>query len=276
MMGLYNVHKIDSKAVLETYFRQDNVLLHLYEIGDLDDFFWSQTSWVALKSDDGNIDFIILTYSGADPPVIIALGGNTEPGVDLLNRMRFAGLLSTRFYSHLSLGLAASLAGSYHSNHHGRYFKMGLSDRNAALTTDTSQAALLLPADLPLIKAFYQVHYPGNWFDPRMLETMQTYGVWSSSAEDSGQAELIAIAGVHVYSVAYSVAALGNIAVHLDHRGKGLARTVTAALVKSLLAAGIQDIGLNVLADNAAAVACYARLGFVQIAEFEEIMWDLK
>lgn len=275
MSEIYSFEKINSKPELEAYFRRDNVLLHLYEIGDLDDFFWSQTSWTALKDETGKAHFIVLTYAGADPPVVIALGGSTDHGVALLNRMLTTGLLSTRFYSHLSLGLSESLVGAYCPEHHGQYCKMGLSDRNAADSVDTSAVQLLLPAHLPEIEAFYRVHYPGNWFDSKMLDTRQTFGIWSASTAHSA-GELVAIAGVHVYSVTYSVAALGNIAVHLDHRGKGLARLVTAALVKSLLSEGIQHIGLNVLADNGAAVACYKRLGFIQIAQFEEIMWDLR
>lgn len=69
---------------------------------------------------------------------------------------------------------------------------------------------------------------------------------------------------------------LGNIAVHPDHRGKGLARKVTAALVKSLLDEGIEQIGLNVSDSNPAAIACYTRLGFERVGTYEEIMWDKK
>lgn len=69
------------------------------------------------------------------------------------------------------------------------------------------------------------------------------------------------MAGVHVYSPAKRVASLGNIATRPDARGRGLAGRLTAALCR-LLQDEIDVIGLNVRADNAAAIACYRGVGF--------------
>lgn len=274
-VSTFRVRSIDSKEELETYFKRDNILLHLYEIGDLDEFFWSNTSWFALENTVGDVKFIALIYGGANPPVVIALGVDAESGQKLLSGMDTKGLLPCRFYSHLSLDLSSALSNLYNCEHHGRYLKMGLLETELARSVDVSGVHQLLPTDLPLIEEFYRVHYPGNWFDSRMLETKQTFGVWSEPLDGAvGCRELLAIAGVHVYSTNYSVAALGNIAVHESHRGRGLARKVTAALVQSLLLEGIAHIGLNVLASNAAAMACYTKLGFAPVAEFEEIMWE--
>ena len=268
--------KIDSKDELEKFFRQSNVLLHLYEIGDLDDFFWPHTEWYAIKDEEFETKFVALIYKGAEPPVIIALGNETAPGRELLQGMCTKKLLQDRFYSHLSLGLPAELSPIYDVECRGLYRKMGLTNPAAALAVDTTGVVRLLTKNLQQIESFYRVHYPGNWFDQRMLETTQTFGVWSRAEDDANSQELIAIAGVHVFSTTYRVAALGNIAVHKDHRGRGLAGRVTAALVQSLLAEGIEHIGLNVSASNAAAVACYTKLGFEPLADFEEIMWTLK
>lgn len=267
--------KIDSKDELESYFRQSNVLLHLYELGDLDDFFWSKTEWYAIKSEEFKTEFVALVYNGAEPPVIIALGNETKRGRELLQGMYATKLLQNRFYSHLSMGLSDELAQIYDVECRGLYRKMGLTNPAAALAVDTIGVDRLSMKDLLEIQSFYRVHYPGNWFDERMLETTQTFGVWATTDEQNNR-ELIAIAGIHVFSTTYRVAALGNIAVHLEHRGRGLAGKVTAALVQSLLNEGIEHIGLNVLASNAAAVACYTKLGFEPLADFEEIMWTLK
>ena len=58
--------------------------------------------------------------------------------------------------------------------------------------------------------------------------------------------DLACIAGVHVYSPRWSVAALGNVATAPELRGQGLARGACAALCRLLLDEGIETIALNV------------------------------
>jgi ribosomal protein S18 acetylase RimI-like enzyme len=79
-----------------------------------------------------------------------------------------------------------------------------------------------------------------------------------------------------VFSKEYKVAALGTIAVHTDFRGIGLAYQVTAALIRSLLLEGIEHIGLNVCSTNGPAIACYHKLAFEKVGEFDEVMWTKK
>ncbi|HEX4607636.1 MAG TPA: GNAT family N-acetyltransferase, partial [Urbifossiella sp.] len=109
----------------------------------------------------------------------------------------------------------------------------------------------------------YAASYPGNWFAPRMLETGCYYGVRRGG-------ELVSVAGVHVYSPRYGAAALGNITTRPDHRGRGLGAAVTARVCRELLRAGVACVGLNVKADNAAAVRCYQALGFEPVADYAE------
>jgi ribosomal protein S18 acetylase RimI-like enzyme len=128
-----------------------------------------------------------------------------------------------------------------------------------------AEAAVLGPGDRERLERFYAEAYPGNWFDPRMLET----GVYRATVE---QGEIVAAGGIHVFSPYHRVAALGNIAVHRAHRGRGLGATVTTAVCHALRAAGITHIGLNVKADNRAAIACYERLGFERCGAYDEFM----
>ncbi len=118
------------------------------------------------------------------------------------------------------------------------------------------------PAHLSEALALYEHSYPGNWFDARMLETGRYYGLW-----DAGR--LVSVAGVHVYSRRYRVAVLGNIATHPAHRGQGYATRVTARLCRTLQDE-VDHIGLNVKADNIAAIHCYQRLGFETVATYAE------
>ncbi|MFL5704574.1 MAG: GNAT family N-acetyltransferase [Ktedonobacteraceae bacterium] len=117
-------------------------------------------------------------------------------------------------------------------------------------------------ADLDELETFYADSYPGNWFDPRMLETGCYYGLRRNK-------QLASVAGIHVYSPRYKVAVLGNVTTHPDYRGQGLATAVCAKLCQALLRT-VDYVGLNVKTDNLSAIKCYERLGFAPIATYEE------
>jgi RimJ/RimL family protein N-acetyltransferase len=226
--------------------------LHAYELGDLDDFFWPYTTWFLLG------DAVALVYHGQALPTVIALAP-PEPLAALLTGLR--PLLPRRFYAHLSPGGLAALADGFDTRAGGRHRKMALRDLDR-LRAATPSGDALGPADLPALLDLYAAAYPGNWFDRRMLETGQYVGVRRDGA-------LVAVAGVHVYSPAYRVAALGNVTTHPAARGQGLATAAVAALCRRLLDT-VDVVTLNVKADNAAAVAVYDRLGFVRVADYDE------
>ena len=138
---------------------------------------------------------------------------------------------------------------------------MALTDP-ARLATVTAAGEVLGAADLPALRALYALAYPGNWFDPRMLATGQYLGIRQDG-------ELLAVAGVHVWSPTYRVAALGNVTTHPRVRGQGLAAAVVAALC-GRLRAHVDHVTLNVKADNVAAVRLYRRLGFSRVADYGE------
>jgi predicted GNAT family acetyltransferase len=89
-------------------------------------------------------------------------------------------------------------------------------------------------------------------------------------------ADLVSVAGVHVYSPQYRVAALGNITTRPDVRGRGLAAVATARLCRELLRSGIEHVGLNVKADNEGAVHCYEKLGFEAVAGYGEYTLEVR
>ena len=53
-----------------------------------------------------------------------------------------------------------------------------------------------------------------------------------------------------------------NIAVHPEHRRKGIAEDLIAALTEALQARGIRSLMLEVRASNAPAISLYEKLGF--------------
>ncbi|HEX7974493.1 MAG TPA: GNAT family N-acetyltransferase, partial [Anaerolineales bacterium] len=249
------------RSEIEAYLRRSPAL-HLYELGDLDDFFWPYTTWYAW-AEGGTLRALFLVYTGTALPVLLALGeAPSEALAGLLKAAR--PFLPGRFYAHFSPGLAQVFDGERQFEPHGGYLKMVLSDPARLAGVQASGVQPLGPADLPEVEAFYRQAYPGNWFDPRMLETGCYYGV-------RRQERLACVAGVHVYSPVYRVAALGNIATLPEFRGQGLAGAATARLCQELRWR-VDTVGLNVRRDNAPAIACYTRLGFTPCAEYEECM----
>ncbi|WP_320068742.1 GNAT family N-acetyltransferase [Micromonospora sp. RTGN7] len=229
--------------------------LHAYQLGDLDDFFWPYTSWFRRGEQ------VALLYHAVVPPTLLAFA-------DAAGRRELAALLAelapvlpARLYAHLSPGLAPVLDGWFEVVDGGRHVKMALTDRGR-LAAAVGEGQPLGAADLPELTELYAAAYPGNWFDPRMLDTGQYVGVRRAGL-------LVAVAGVHVYSPTWRVAALGNVTTRVGYRGRGLARAAVAALCRRLVGR-VDQVTLNVRADNVAAVRLYRGLGFTAVAEYGE------
>ncbi|RPI12881.1 MAG: GNAT family N-acetyltransferase [Ignavibacteriae bacterium] len=262
MDGIINLH---DKKVIEGHLR-GNTGLHIYSIGDLDDFYFPYTVWYGLKA--GNfISAIALLYTAVNPPVLLALAPENE--LYQLNKLLklILHLLPSKFYSHLTPGTEEILLENYKLDFHGDYCKMVLKENR--LVEDTLlQTYQLTFYDLPKIRQLFHESYPDNSFDPRMLET----GMYFGSDADG---KLVSIAGVHVFSQKYKVAALGNITTHPECRGKGLGKLITSRVCKEL-EPHVDVIGLNVHTQNTAALKCYKDLGFEVIAPYREYMAELK
>ncbi|MFJ3792696.1 GNAT family N-acetyltransferase [Kitasatospora sp. NPDC090091] len=247
---------VHDRAELADLLRRDPAL-HAYELGDLDDFFWPWTGWYRLG------DSIALVYHGASgPPTVLAFERPEAVGAlrELLDGL--TGLLPRRFYAHITEGAEDLLVAGLGAESRGLHLKMALTDRARLLRQD-ARGELLTRADLPELLALYETAYPGNWFDPRMLDTGQYVGV-----RDKG--ELVAVAGVHVWSPTQRIAALGNITTHPRVRGQGIGRAVVAELCRRLLDT-VDEVALNVRADNDAAVALYTSLGFATVGRYYEL-----
>jgi RimJ/RimL family protein N-acetyltransferase len=251
---------LHDKNTIEQELRK-NTYLNIYSIGDLDDFFWPYTIWFASENKSG-IEEIVLLYTGQSQPTLVAITENPDQMSRLLRSIYH--LLPAQFYAHLSPGIESVLSNHYQLESYGEHLKMGLLHTAVVDDYDCTNTFALRIDDKHEIVEFYKESYPVNWFDPRMLETNQYFGV-----RDRGQ--LVSVAGVHVYSAEYKVAALGNIATAVSHRNKGYAALVTAKTCKSLLKS-VNHIGLNVKADNNAAISCYRKLGFETVATYGEYM----
>lgn len=253
------ISRLTDRNLLEKYFRQD-LAQHVYSLGDLDDFYWPDTACYGLRTGSG-VDKVVVLYRGAGLPVLLALA---DPGLmDHAYLAELTAFLPDEFYAHLSPGLEDHFADRYLLQEFGQHNKMEL-DRAAFFPPQGSRdACQLRDDDLAEALGLYQISYPGNAFDPRMLSTGMYFGIRRKGS-------LVSVGGVHVYSSRYGVAALGNITTHPDHRNQGLARLVTSRICQALLSR-VDFIGLNVKATNQAAIRLYQALGFkfsVKYAEF--------
>ena len=247
-----------NKNEIEAFLRK-NVPLHIYSIGDLDNFFWQDTQWHALKEGD-KIQALALIYTGQRLPTLQALSEQAGPMRELLRSISL--LLPDHFHAHLSPGVGEVFKGRYQMESCAKHYKMVLNSKRLPDNIDCSRVIRLTDRDLSQMLQLYDEAYPGNWFDPRMLQTKQYFGIKVDN-------KLVSVAGIHVYSNKYRVAALGNITTHPAFRGQGFAQSVTARLCRSL-SENVDHIGLNVKADNTAAVALYKKLGFEITAAYDE------
>lgn len=247
------------RDAIESWLRRD-AAVHLYELGDLDDFFWPSTTWYGLMNDDV-VEAVALLYTATTLPVLVAMGRESTMLQVRALLAELAPVMPARFYAHLVPGSADVLARSFDLVSHGTHDRMVLADRTRVDAVDTRTAVPLGPDDEAELSAFYTRAYPGNWFDPRMLGTGAYFGV-------RREGQIVSVAGVHVVSRRHRVAALGNIATDPLLRGQGLGRIVTAAACQSL--ADADPIGLNVADDNVGAIGLYRSLGFERVTCYEE------
>jgi ribosomal protein S18 acetylase RimI-like enzyme len=253
---------IQDKNELEVFLRK-NTPLHIYSIGDLDDFYWRYTQWYGLKYED-ELEAVVLIYSAVNPSVLLALCRDEE-----LSRMTelLAGvlnLLPKKFYSHLSPGVDKIFKNDYSILQNGNYCKMLLQDNKILSKADTGDVERLSVNDTDALNELYSESYPDNSFNPRMLKTGMYFGIREGD-------KIISVSGVHVFSKQYRVAALGNITTHRDCRGKGLGTKVTVRLCRELI--NYADvIGMNVNIHNTSAIRCYEKIGFRRIASYNEFM----
>jgi ribosomal protein S18 acetylase RimI-like enzyme len=131
-----------------------------------------------------------------------------------------------------------------------------------------SEATVRLGAsDVSALKRLYADGQPSgespDFFYPSMVTDGVFHGIYEGPA-------LVAVAGTHLVAREEGAASIGNVYTRRDQRGRGFGRVVMQAVLSDL--AGIETVGLNVRADNGAAVHLYESLGFARHCEFYEAL----
>ncbi len=250
---------IHEKGIIFNYL-QSNLGLHLYAIGDLDDFFWPKTIWFALTDADV-IQSVALFYVGMKVPVLqLFCEGDPYYAVQLFTKIK--PILPGTFNAHLSQSLIELFDNQNVIRHYGTNFKMILNKKLPEINDPCIRRLTI--NDKQTIIDFFRLSYPQNWFDSRMLETNEYFGYFTDDI-------LAGVSGIHVYSKEYRVAALGNIATHPNYRNQGIGFKMISALCFDLQK-DVDIIGLNVNSQNEHAIKCYQRIGFEIIAQFDEYL----
>ncbi|MBN1231642.1 MAG: GNAT family N-acetyltransferase [Anaerolineales bacterium] len=253
--------RLHSKPTIEKFLLSQKETSY-YLLGDLDEFFWPNTEWYGLGQET-NLKTIALIYSGGEQPVLLNFSKDIPTARSLLRDV--ITNLPEKFEAHLSPELEQEMLKDFSLVSRGEHFQMVLKDASKVYKIDTGSIKQYTLEETEELSSFYDTCYPGNWFDPRLLKTGQYF---CAKNEDG---KILSIAGVHVYSPEYKVAALGNITTHPEFRRQGLATLTTAALCKNLLK-NIDCIGLSVKADNIPAVKTYQTLGFQVVGSYYEYM----
>jgi ribosomal protein S18 acetylase RimI-like enzyme len=127
------------------------------------------------------------------------------------------------------------------------------------------QAQRLSHVDVPALQALYgdgdATGEAPDFFHPSMVNDGVFFGVYDGPT-------LVAAAGTHLFAPEEDAVAIGNIYTMRDRRGRGLGRIATMAVLEAVK--DIKTVGLNVRADNLAALRLYESIGFVRHCPFYE------
>lgn len=214
-----------------------------YALADLDPDFRHLCDW--FMEDNA----VVMIYRGIKPPVLFATGQPQSLRI-LLTQVAPGNYLYT-----LPGYVRAILRRRMRIKKEVRMWRMSLK-KNQFLEWPCQEVGRLGVNDLDKIAALFDDHPDRpDAFTPEQLNLGIFYGA------EEGE-ELISISGTHIVSEWASVAAIGNVFTRPDHRGKGWATRVSAAVISALLAQGINTIVLNVDMENQPGLACYRKLGF--------------
>jgi len=135
---------LHDKAQIEAFLRK-HVYLHIYSIGDLDDFFWHNTVWYAAKDGD-DVQTLVLLYTVPPVPTLHAMCEQQGPTAELLRSILH--LLPGRFHAHLSPGLEEIFAQRGCVESAEMNYKMALRDKSRLFGVDCSQIVRLTANDI--------------------------------------------------------------------------------------------------------------------------------
>lgn len=245
---------LDPASLIDFY--SDDCPAHIYALVDLEEPFWSLSSWyrrgdavVGMVSMPDDAAMAVYAVSTKDPEGCLHLL------IDLVPELP-AGLLVTG-----PVGLGAALRPHRKLAWDGPHVRYHLRRPNDLPETD-ERVVPLDHTDLSALQELYASDPGAAFFLPHMLGDSGFVGVFEGNS-------LVAAAGTHVLSTVQRCAAIGAVFTRPSHRGQGLGAAVTSGAVRRVLGR-VDTLGLNVAAGNNAARAIYEAIGFAAVLTYDE------
>ena len=261
-MPLYAISQVTDLEQIRAFLNTDRDYA-AYALGDLEPPYDDHATWVA-ASRTGEIEGLALLYTSLDPVVLFLMGDRSAISALLMH-----GVGPREVFYTAKPDMESLLNTFYVLTQCVPMYRMRVTKRTFRVLEMNvrPQTSLLSTSHAQLIQDFIHesviVDGRSVAFLPDMVDDGYYHGVFQNE-------KLIAVAGTHLVAHQSGLAAVGNVLVHPDHRGKGLGTLVSEAVTGALLNDGFDTVVLNVSQDNAAAIHIYHRLGFEIAGEFIE------
>jgi GNAT superfamily N-acetyltransferase len=217
-----------------------------YALGDLDGPNRGRVAWGMAHDEAGRPTALVMHHEGLVPQPLFLMGApdGCRAVLESVLKPRDAYLQGTELHE-------AALRGLYDLDAPLQMLRMVV-DRET-FEPFAGPAERLTALDIDDLNRLYQLGFRAG-FPPSVVEDGVYYGV---RVRD----RLVSAAGTHAINPREGIAVVGNVMTHADYRGHDFAKMVTSAVTAELLDR-VEDVALNVHADNDPAVAAYSRLGY--------------
>jgi len=248
-------------------FLQQDRIYAAYAIGDLEPSLFAQSQWFAAEY-DGETRALTLFFTGLQPPALFTMG-DTDGVATILD----SALQPKRAYFTCRAEHLPVVETYYDLDEIEHMFRMAIAPADFRLFPGPT-----VKLDLSYLDALHQLYRlgGGDAFAPYQLRDGVYYGVEACTEQsECVGGQLVSVAGTHLVSPTFSVAAVGNVFTHPNHRRRGYATVCTSHVVEELLAQGL-NIVLNVNRENIEAIGVYERLGFHKYCPYIEVIGKRK
>jgi RimJ/RimL family protein N-acetyltransferase len=244
---------VTDRMILRGFLERDR-LWAAYAICDLEDQEFRRTRWGGAWDGD-RLVAVAVEYAGPTPQPLFAMG--SAEGIDAIFRDVLrprAAYIATRHE------VLASVSRHYRLEPAVPMVRMWVGrDRFRPRVEPAVQR--LSPSEVGDLNRLYRLGF-ASWLPSTAITEGVYYGLRIGG-------RLVSAAGTHVVSPRARLAVVGNVLTAGEHRGRGYAQAVTAAVTEALLEYCDQVV-LNVRSDNPPAIQAYRAIGYAEYCRFEE------
>ena len=247
--------RLTRKSAIRAFLETDRIYAG-YAIGDLERGLFAQCEWFGRKrAGQGSLAALALVFHGFKPSVLFLMGEPASLAGSLLDPA-----LPRRIYLNCREEHLAVAGSRYEWEALAPMWRMSLGKISRhSLSADPVE---LGPEDVEELVALYALG-GGGAFDPAQMKRGIYYGVIAGGS-------IVAVAGTHLVSPTYGIAAIGNVFTHPVWRGRGFGKAATRAVATALRRRGVHDVILNVSQANHTAIHLYEDIGFTRCCAFFE------